>query len=143
MLNPYESPAAASDQPPAHQRASRLVLAWFVGTLAAAVIGVTTAAFYQLIWVSLIAAVVLPLLALVLAGIRQTAFLVRIAVYATIGWGLCYLFQPAESSRRPRPTPPSVYFACHGIAFLLTGVGVAFEYDQQRAKQERGAPVNQ
>ena len=133
MLNPYESPAAA-DHRPGGNAANRLIIGWMAGTVAATAIGLTAAIGYRWEWASCMVAVVFPVAALWLCGARRNSLLARIAIYAAIGWYVCYLLQPATSSSRrskPPPTPRAVYVACHGIAALLTGVGVAFEYRQQ------------
>lgn len=127
MLNPYESPVSASDAPAPSRQRGRLALAWFVGTLAAMVVGLTAGIGYQLAWLSCLAAIVLPGAAIGLTSSRRRSFLFRIALYAAIGWYLGYVFQPAVSSRHRQPTPAPFFMLAHGLAALLTGVGVGFE----------------
>ena len=128
-------------QVPYPMRRILLLLVCLVGSAVGAAFGVVAGITMDSALLAWASAAAFPVLGLVLAGVRQRGQLVRIAGYALLGWGLCFLMQPLVSqsatSRAHRiATDPLVgkgwYIPCHITSWILASAGVVFLPSQDR-----------
>jgi len=112
-----------------------LLIAGSVGSASGAVIGIVSGVTFDGALLAWISAAAFPMIALVVAGIREYGFLVKVGGYALLGWGLCFLLEPAVSqgatSRALRIASDPLagkgwYIACCVTSWILVSVGVAF-----------------
>jgi hypothetical protein len=116
-------------------RRLRLVFACTLGSGVGAVVGVAAGVALNSAWWAWLAAAVFPGLALWLAGFHQRRQLAKIMCYALLGWGLCFVLEPAtsqSSTGRARRIAEDTfrgkgwYVPCHVAGWVLASVGVAF-----------------
>ena len=112
-----------------------LLLVSVVGSAVGAVIGIVAGVMLNSSLLAWISAAAFPIIALVMAGIREYGLLLKIGGYALLGWGLCFALEPAVSqtaathARRIASDPlagKGWYIACHFASWILVAVGVAF-----------------
>ena len=116
-----------------------LLVACLLGSAVGGVFGIAAgigANSALLAWAS---AAVFPVFALLLAGFRNRSQIAKIAGYALIGWGLCFILAPstsqsAASRARRIVADPLVgkgwYIPCHVVSWIMASVGVAFAPSQ-------------
>jgi hypothetical protein len=112
-----------------------MLLASLIGSAVGAAIGIVAGVTLDSALLAWIAAGAFPIVALVLAGIREYGFLVKIGGYALLGWGLCFVLEPtisqsaASHALRMSSDPlagKGWYIACHTVSWILVSVGMAF-----------------
>ena len=125
-----------------------LLLACLLGSAVGAVLGVIAGVTVDSALLAWASAAVYPVLALMLAGIRQRGQLAKIAGYALLGWGLCFVLEPAMQQTAAHralriAADPLVgkgwYIPCHITSWVLASVGVTFLPSQPRKKCAREA----
>lgn len=118
-----------------------LLLACLLGSAVGAFLGVVAGIATNSVLLAWASAATFPVLALVLAGIRQGRQLTKIAGYALLGWGLCFILEPgvdegaAHRAIRIAADPlagKGWYISCHITSWVLASVGVAFMPLQHR-----------
>lgn len=112
-----------------------MLLASLIGSAVGAAIGIVAGVTLDSALLAWISAGAFPIIALGVAGVREYGFLVKIGGYALLGWGLCFVLEPAISqsaashARRIASDPlagKGWYIACHVASWILVSVGVAF-----------------
>ena len=112
-----------------------LLLVSSVGSASGAVIGIVAGLTLDSALLAWISAAAFPMIALVLAGIREYSFLLKVGGYALLGWVLCFILEPAVSqsaaNRALRIASDPLagkgwYIACYVSSWILASVAVAF-----------------
>ena len=132
-------------------RRIRVLLSLLIGGIAGAIVGLAAAIAADASFFSLASAVLAPVLACRIAGMRQWQLLAKVAFYAAIGWTITLALGPATSqsatsrARRLAEDPLVGHgwlMACHAVSILLASVGAVFaptDYES-RGISERDEP---
>ena len=116
-------------------RRSLLISACLIGSIFGGIVGVMGGIALDSAWVAAFSATVFPVVGLLLARIRDPRLLTKIAAYALIAWGLCFVLGPSitqsrDSHLRRIAADPLAgkgwYIPCHIASGILAVAGVAF-----------------
>jgi hypothetical protein len=120
------------------------LIACTCGSLVGAIAGLTAGMALDSALVAWLSAAAGPVIALYFAGLHQRVQLLKIACYALIGWGLCFVLEPATSqtaARRASRIAESAllgkdwYIPCHIAAWIFASAGVVFVTDCKQLKK--------
>lgn len=127
-------------------RRFKWMIACMSGSLVGAITGLTAGIALDSALVAWLSAAAGPVIALYLAGLHRRVQLLKIACYALIGWGLCFVLEPATSqtaARRASRIAESAllgkgwYIPCHIAAWIFASAGVVFVPDCDKVKRAK------
>jgi len=140
--NPYASPHSQADGDSAESGSSSLRLVFVLsataaGCLLAFVSGVWLSAYFNSDVPAILAATMLPTFGAMVGGVRNRRQLLKVAMFALIGWLLGYTLQPAISGRHNADIP-SIIENWVATAFvpssLLALIGASFAVRSARTQ---------
>ena len=108
------------------RRKPYVVLACFLGCVLGGLIGHGIQAREYNVWIAFVAATILPTSFCIIAGLRDRHQILKLAVYAGVGWALTFILRPRVAGINVPPAPPYWFVYCSVVSLLLALVAVSF-----------------